>query len=240
MIQPEFCDGRLPQFRSDFFQISSANNFERADQKAWRLTEGSGTDARDMTSVPCNNCPPGSMPFVPTKTGWYGANTPWRELIAGPRNVRMIFGVSATKSAVVVVETKGKGETFAITAIRPTPFEVGSGEDLAKLLERLADIFNRGGGGAKSTVALLKCSSGRFGSCLEAIKGEAMVELAAFQHGVCVARVAPQSLKKSLSCAAGQKWRDRAAELFNPGGKCQNWSKGAAGAAAVAFKIAGG
>jgi len=85
----------------------------------------------------------------------------------------------------------------------------------------------------------LKCSSGRFGSCLEAIKGEAMVELAAFQHGLRVIKVAPQSLKKSLGCAMDQKWRDRANELFNPGGKRQNWSKGAIGAIAVAFKVTG-
>ena len=74
---------------------------------------------------------------------------------------------------------------------------------------------------------------------MEAIKGEAMVELAAFQHGLRVVKVAPQSLKKSLGCASDQKWRDRAEELFNPGGKRQNWSKGAAGAVAVAFNIAG-
>lgn len=66
-----------------------------------------------------------------------------------------------------------------------------------------------------------------------------MVELAAFQHGRRVVKVAPQSLKKSLGCAKDQKWRDRVAELFNPGGKYQNWSKGVAGAVAVAFKITG-
>lgn len=66
-----------------------------------------------------------------------------------------------------------------------------------------------------------------------------MVELAAVQHGLRVVKVAPQSLKKTLGCAMDQKWRDRAAELFNPGGKRPNWSKGAAGAVAVAFKVAG-
>jgi Holliday junction resolvasome RuvABC endonuclease subunit len=85
----------------------------------------------------------------------------------------------------------------------------------------------------------LKCSSGRFGSCLEAIKGEAITELAAFQKGLRVVKVAPQSLKKTLGCAAKQKWRDRAAELFNPDSKRRNWSNGAAGAVAVAFKVAG-
>src|SRR5688572_7650564 len=122
----------------------------------------------------------------------------------------MIFGVSATRSAVVIAETKGTGDKFAITAIKPIPFEVRSGDDLADLLQRLIDIFDRGGRGANSTIALLKCSSGRFGSCLEAIKGEAIAELAAFQKGVRVVRIAPQSLKSALGCAAGQKWRDRA------------------------------
>ena len=151
----------------------------------------------------------------------------------------MIFGVAATKSAVVVAETKGKGHKFAITAIRPIPFEVQSGDDLAELLRCLSTIFDRGSRGAIPTIALLKCSSGRFGSCLEAIKGEAITELAAFQKGLRVVKVAPQSLKRALGCAADQKWRDRAAERFNPKGKRRNWSKGAAGAVAVAFKVAG-
>ena len=151
----------------------------------------------------------------------------------------MLFGVNATRSAVVIVETKGAGDKFVVTAIRPVPFQVRSGDDLAGLLQSLIALFDRKGKGAGSVIALLKCSSGRFGSCLEAIKGEAMVELAASQRGLRVVKVAPQSLKKTLGCATDQKWRDRAAELFNPDGKRRNWSKGAAGAVAVAFKVAG-
>ena len=151
----------------------------------------------------------------------------------------MLFGINATRSAVVIVETKGAGDKFVVTAIRPVPFQVRSGDDLAELLQSLIALFDRKGRGAGSVIALLKCSSGRFGSCLEAIKGEAMVELAAAQRGLRVVQVAPQSLKKTLGCATDQKWRDRAAELFNPDGKRRNWSKGAAGAVAVAFKVAG-
>jgi hypothetical protein len=151
----------------------------------------------------------------------------------------MIFGVSATKSAVVIAETKGAGDKFVLTALRPIPFQVRSGEDLTELLQSLVTIFDRKNKGAGPIIALLKCSSGRFGSCLEAIKGEAMVELAAVQGGHRVVKVAPQSLKKALACATDQKWRDRVGELFNPDGKRRNWSKGAAGAVAVAFKVAG-
>jgi hypothetical protein len=152
---------------------------------------------------------------------------------------RTIFGVSTTKSAVIIAEAKGAGDKFVITAIRPIPFQVRTGDDLAELLQSLITIFDRKGKGAGSVIALLKCSSGRFGSCLEAIKGEAMIELAASQRGLRVVKVAPQSLKKTLGCATDQKWRDRAGELFNPDGKQRNWSKGAAGAVAVAFKVAG-
>jgi len=151
----------------------------------------------------------------------------------------MLFGVSTTKSAVVIAETKGAGDKFLITALRSIPFQVRSGDDLAELLQTLISVFDRKGKGAGSVIALLKCSSGRFGSCQEAIKGEAMVELAASQRGHCIIKVAPQSLKKALDCATDQKWRDRAGELFNPDGKLQNWSKGASGAVAAAFKVAG-
>jgi hypothetical protein len=150
----------------------------------------------------------------------------------------MIFGVNATKSAVVIAETKGVRDAFVITAIGPIPFQVRSGDDLNGLLEILINLFVRKGKGEGSVIALLKCSSGRFGSCLEAIKGEAMVELAASQRGLRLVKVAPQSLKKTLGCAKDQKWRDRAAELFNPDGKRSNWSKGAAGAVAAAFQVA--
>ena len=150
----------------------------------------------------------------------------------------MIFGVNATRSAVIIAETRGLAGKFVITAIRPIPFQVRSGEDLTELLQNLITIFDRAGKGASPGIALLKCSSGRFGSCLEAIKGEAMIELAAFQRRLRVVKVAPQSLKKALGCARDQKWRDRAAERFNPKGRLRNWSRGAAGAVAVAFKVA--
>jgi len=151
----------------------------------------------------------------------------------------MNFGVNATKSAVVIAETKGAGDSFAIAAIRPVSFQVNSGDDLTELLQTLITIFDRKSKGGGSVIALLKCSSGRFGSCLEAIKGEAMVELAASQLGLCAVKIAPQRLKKTLCCAKEQKWQKRAEELFNPDGKRPNWSKGAVGAVAVAFHLAG-
>ena len=87
---------------------------------------------------------------------------------------------------------------------------------------------------------LLGSSSGRFKSSIEAIKGEAITELAAAESGLLVVRVTAASLKKVLGCAPGQKWQARAEERFNPAGRHKNWSQGAAGAAAAALKIAEG
>jgi ethanolamine utilization protein EutA (predicted chaperonin) len=152
----------------------------------------------------------------------------------------MIFGVSPTKGAVVIAQTTGGGENFAIKSIEAIPFQVRSGDDLTELLQRLVAVFDRGGRSRRSTIALLGSSSGRFKSSLEAIKAEAITELAAVESGLPVVRVTASSLKKVLGCAPGQKWQARAGERFNPTGRHAKWSLGAAGAAAAALKVASG
>ena len=150
----------------------------------------------------------------------------------------MIFGVSPTRNAVVIAHTTGSAGTFAIKSITSIPFEARSGDDLTKLLHRLIVIFNNGGKSRHPKIALLGSSSGRFKSSVEAIKAEAITELAAARSGLPVVKVTAASLKKALGCATGQKWQARAAERFNPADRRKNWSKGAAGAAAAALKVA--
>jgi hypothetical protein len=152
----------------------------------------------------------------------------------------MIFGVSPTKDAVVIAQSTGAGETFVIQSIRSIQFQARSGDGLKELLQRLVIIFDLSSTSRGSTIALLGSSSGRFKSSVEAIKGEAITELAAAKSGLPVVRVTAASLKKVLGCAPGQKWQARAEELFNPGNTRKNWSRGAVGAAAAAFKIAEG
>ena len=152
----------------------------------------------------------------------------------------MIFGVSPTRDAVVIAQAAGSGETFVIKSIKSIHFQARSGGDLSELLQRLVVIFERGTKRRHSTVALLGSSSGRFKSSVEAIKAEAIIELAAAESGVPVVRVTSASLKKALGCATGQKWQACAAERFNPNDRLKNWSKGAAGATAAALKVAGG
>ena len=149
----------------------------------------------------------------------------------------MIFGVSPTRDAVVIAQTTGSGETFAIKSITSIRFQTRSGDDLTELLQRLVVIFARGGKSRRSTIALLGSSSGRFKSSVEAIKAEAITELAAAESGLSVVRVTAASLKKVLGCATGQKWQARAGERFNPTGGQKDWSQGAAGAAAAALKV---
>ena len=103
---------------------------------------------------------------------------------------------------------------------------------------QLLAVFDPGPKGRRSTIALLGSSSGRYKSSVEAIKAEAITELAAAERGLPVARVTAASLKKVLGCATGQKWQARAEERFNPTGRYKHWSHGAAGAAAAALKVA--
>jgi ethanolamine utilization protein EutA (predicted chaperonin) len=152
----------------------------------------------------------------------------------------MIFGVSPTKEAVVIALSTGSGETFVIKSIRSIQFQAQSGDGLNELFERLVVIFHLSGTSRRSTIALLGSSAGRFKSSVEAIKAEAMTELAAAKSGLPVVRVTAASLKKALGCAPGQKWQARAEERFNPGNSRKNWSHGAVGAAAAAFKVAAG
>ena len=149
----------------------------------------------------------------------------------------MIYGVSSTRNAVVIAQATGSGETFSIRSIRAIEFQTRSGSDLKELLQRLVVIFDRGGKRRRSTVALLGSSSGRFKSSVEAIKAEAITELAAAESGLPVVKVTAASLKRALGCATGQKWQARAAERFNPTGRHKNWSQGAAGAGAAALKV---
>jgi hypothetical protein len=152
----------------------------------------------------------------------------------------MIFGVSPTKDAVVIAQTTGSGDTFVIKSMTSIQFHARSGDDLTALLQRLVVIFDSGGKSRRSIIALLGSSSGRFKSSIEAIKAEAITELAAAESGLPLVKVTAASLKKVLGCATGQKWQARAAERFNPKGRLENWSQGAAGATSAALRVAGG
>jgi hypothetical protein len=82
----------------------------------------------------------------------------------------VIFGVSATRDAVVIAQTTGSGETFVIKSIKSILFQARSGGYLSELLHRLVVVF--AGKSRRSTIVLLGSSSGRFKSSLEAIKAE--------------------------------------------------------------------
>ncbi len=151
--------------------------------------------------------------------------------------LEMIFGVSPTKNAVVIAHATGSRGTFSIASITAIEFGARSGSDLKELLQRLVLIFERGGKRRRSTIALLGSSSGRFKSAVDAIKAEAITELAAAECGMPVVKVTAASLKKVLGCATGEKWQACAGERFNPTGLHKNWSPGAAGAGAAALKV---
>ncbi len=67
----------------------------------------------------------------------------------------MIFGVNLTNDAGVIAQTTGSGETFVIKSIKSVQFQVGSGDDLTELRQRLVVIFHCGCSG---TLALVSSS----------------------------------------------------------------------------------
>jgi predicted Ser/Thr protein kinase len=114
-----------------------------------------------------------------------------------------------------------------------TPKYMAPEQLLGHLVDGRADLFAAG-------AILYEMLSGTAAFEIEAIKAEAITELAAAESGgLPVVRVTAASLKKVLGCATGQKWQTRAGERFNPTGRHRNWSQGAAGAVAAALKIAG-
>jgi hypothetical protein len=80
-------------------------------------------------------------------------------------------------------------------------------------------IFQRGRRRNGATIALLASSSGRFKSAVDAIKAEAITELAAAECGLPVVKVTAASLKKVLGCATADKWQACAAERFYSTGR---------------------
>ena len=148
----------------------------------------------------------------------------------------MTIGINATKEALFLALTEGGGEQFSVRKVMKIQFKIEHPSDLADLLQNLSTILNDELRSPDSSVAILKCSGGQFGSSVEAIKAEAIVLLAAFQKGLNITQVAPQSLKRALDCAPGQKWQDRSKELFNANGQHSYWSQGSNGAVAAAYK----
>ena len=149
----------------------------------------------------------------------------------------MLVGVNATKDAIFIAETGDDDCQFVVTKITRLQFQIATSEDLAELLKNLKTLLGSLVDDEPGTIALLCCSSGQYGSSVEAVKAEAMAQLAAHEMNISVTPVKPQSLKSALGCAATEKWQARSKELLNPDGQHKHWSEGANGAAAAAYKV---
>ena len=150
----------------------------------------------------------------------------------------MIIGINSTKDAIFIAETSGAADEFEVQKITRLQFELNSASDLVDLLKNLKTLLAALHDEDCEMCAILCCSSGQYGSSLEAVKAEALVQLGAHDCGFTVVAVKPQSLKTALGCENGEKWQTKAKEMFNGNGAHKHWSQGANGAAAAAFKAA--
>ena len=137
-----------------------------------------------------------------------------------------------------MAETLNGRDEFEVRKITRLQFALNDAQAVAELLKNLKTILACFKNGEKTVVAILCCSSGQYGSSVDAVKAEAIAQLAAHDVGLEVVSIRPQSLKAALECAASQKWQARSKELFNPSGLHKYWTQGADGAAAAAFKAA--
>jgi hypothetical protein len=130
---------------------------------------------------------------------------------------------SATKPGRMIVKT----DCLPIDGVRPT-----------ELVRRLCGIFDS----LKAEfgdfeVAIRQCSAGRFGSSLQAIKSEALVEYSCDKRHLRFKLAHPSGFRAMLKCKEDQKWQLRANELFNGNGRIKNFDDGIDGAAAAAYKL---
>ncbi len=148
----------------------------------------------------------------------------------------MVIGINSTKDAIFIAETSGVGVAFEVEKITRLQFELSGSSDLADLLKNLKTLLAALRDQECDTVAILCCSAGQYGSSLEAVKAEAVVQLAAHECGFTVVGIKPQSLKSALGCEKGEQWQAKSKELFNGEGTHKYWTQGANGAAAAAYK----
>jgi len=149
----------------------------------------------------------------------------------------MIIGINCRKDCVALVlasETDGK---FKVMDSQVLEHQGSSPEGLRHFRDCVAPVLGQQKASGVVKIAVLKSSGGARGSSVEAIKSEAIIEVAAVDQGLQVVQVTPQSLKKALGCGANEKWQARSKTLFNPEGAIKYWAKGFDGAAAAAFKV---
>ena len=149
----------------------------------------------------------------------------------------MIIGVNTTKDAILLAETDFVNEEFIVKKILRIKFQIQDAADLFDLLQNISTILGKNAG-TTSGIALLKCPGGQYGASIEAIKAEAIVELAAYQMRIPLNMVTSQSLKKTLECGGSENWQDKSKAMFNADGHHKYWSQGVNGAACAAYKIA--
>src|SRR2546429_6174922 len=110
----------------------------------------------------------------------------------------MIIGINTTKDAVFVAETFNGSDEFEVRKITRLQFVLNDAQAVAELLKNLKTILACFKNGEKTVVAILCCSSRQYGSSVDAVKAEAVAQLAAHDVGLEVASIRRQSLKAAL------------------------------------------
>ncbi|WP_437981680.1 hypothetical protein [Sorangium sp. So ce117] len=148
-----------------------------------------------------------------------------------------ILGINCTSAAVFFAETTNREADFRVLDCNRLNFSLDTVTDMLALEHATRTVLETAKNNGTAKIAILKCFSGPHGSSVEAIKAEGVVELIASQLEIEFMRVAPQSLPSALGCAKGEKWQQKAKDLFNPDKVWKHWA-GTDGAVSAAYKAA--
>lgn len=128
------------------------------------------------------------------------------------------------------------GEQPQLKKVDRTPYNTDNADGIAvafdafkALLRHLKEIY------PEAKFSFLASSAGQYGSSIETIKAEGILQLAARHMGVEFHKITPQTLPKKLGLEKGVKWKPHMMSTYNAEKQWKQFGSGGDGAAAAAI-----
>ena len=147
-----------------------------------------------------------------------------------------IVGITASKDNLYLAMTTAKKAHFTIHQHRHIQVNPSDWPSLVANLSTILGSYNAED--AIEKVAVVCCTSGRYGASPEAFKAEGFAELKCQECGYPISQITKQSLRKHLSCQSGQKWQAVAKQLFNSQKSISYFTSGYDAAISGAYGVA--
>ena len=125
---------------------------------------------------------------------------------------------------------------FDLQKVDKVPYSMESGDQMALAFDSIKALLKHlQNTHPDATYSFLASSAGQYGSSVETIKAEGILQLAARHIGIDLKKITPQSLPKRLGIDKGVKWKPYLAETYNAEKKWKQFGSGGDGAVAAAI-----